>query len=160
MRKLTIAVCCVALMAGLALAGCSSPPAGDGVATAGSGAPAVAPAPADRRAWAQCMRRNGVDVPDEGKYDPGRFDKKQVAPAEQACRQFLPPADRIRPMDAAEVELWRRWAQCMREHGIDVEDPDPNGPPPGPRSTDIPMDQVLRAEEACQASQPPTRGAN
>jgi hypothetical protein len=153
------AVAVAVLAIGPALAACSTGGGEAGVPSANGPTPTVTANPPDRRQWAQCMREHGIDVADTGKYDPGAFNKQQAGPAEQACRVLLPPDDlQTGPMDPTELELWRRWAQCMRDHGIDVEDPDPNGGPPGPRSTDLPLQQVVQAEEACQASAPPTHG--
>jgi hypothetical protein len=116
--------------ASLALAACG----GDGNSTGSSG---------DDRAefreaaleYAECMRRNGVDMPDptfEG--NGGILFRGQQSPdeepaferAEQECRKHL---EDVRPAEASEElepevrEQALRFAQCMREHGIDVPDP-------------------------------------
>lgn len=124
-----------------ALAGCSDG-AGAGVATAGGAAPAGASASASPtsaadqgRRFAECMRENGVDVPDpdptSGKVQFGdlkRGDKQDVGEAMEKCHQYLPmgrePSRQLSPED---VEKQRKFAECMREHGVDVPDPDPQG---------------------------------
>jgi hypothetical protein len=83
--------------------------------------------------FAECMRENGVDMPDpdaegrtrlqigpESDITPEEFEK-----AEKACEQYR---EDIRPNlseeDKQEVkEQALAHARCMREHGIDVPDP-------------------------------------
>jgi hypothetical protein len=93
-------------------------------------------------AYARCMREHGTDMPDP-QFDQGggrvvqksdlrNSTPEQLRAAEQACakyqRQFKPP-----PMSAAEKQRQRQAAlanaRCMREHGIDMPDPqfDENG---------------------------------
>jgi hypothetical protein len=121
--------------------------------------------------FAQCMRENGVDMPDpevgEGgrlafrSRAPGMDDRAALERAQEACQKHL---EGIRPEEpSAEEESEFRekalnHARCMREHGIDVPDPtfrdgggvlmrmpegiDPNDP------------AVQEAEEACARFQP------
>jgi hypothetical protein len=83
--------------------------------------------------FAQCMREHGQNVPDP---DPNS-DSFSVTPptggpnaawdaAMQACRQYLPGGGMPEPPNAAELEAQRQYAQCMREQGIEMSDPDPN----------------------------------
>jgi uncharacterized protein (DUF305 family) len=99
----------------------------------GSGASGAA-SPAERREaelkFAQCMREHGVDMPDPVN---GRFelrvrprDQQKAAEAQQACRKYLEDiAPRISEEDQARMrEAALDYAKCMREHGIDMADPE------------------------------------
>ncbi|WP_367130755.1 hypothetical protein [Saccharothrix sp. HUAS TT1] len=83
--------------------------------------------------FARCMRDNGVDVPDP---DPGGgfgglgeldrtdpdFDR-----AREACRSLLPGGGDLSKLDPAVLDRLRHFTRCMRDNGIDLPDPDPNG---------------------------------
>jgi hypothetical protein len=99
--------------------------------------------------YAQCMRENGINIPDPGSsgalempegYD--RNDPKTKA-AEQACSQYLPTlsdADR-KAFDAESLAFTR----CLRESGIDIADPIDG-------AVSIPMsdeDALTKAMDAC-----------
>lgn len=89
--------------------------------------------------FARCMRDNGVDMPDPqsgGGFGPpsggGNFNPRDenFRKAAEACQEYRPSggfADRSFDEEAqqAQIEL----AQCMRENGIDMPDPqfDANG---------------------------------
>jgi hypothetical protein len=85
-----------------------------------------------RRAYAQCMRDNGVaNFPDpnpDGQYGVGheinRDDPKFTA-ANEKCRGLLPAGDRHDVIGPETVQNLVRFAQCMRENGV------PNFPDPG-----------------------------
>jgi hypothetical protein len=130
----------VPLLVALAAAGCGGSGDGPAVATAG-GAGGAAPVPASAAAqlsdeerqlkFAECMRENGVEVPDP---EPGggrlfRFDEKtdpaKVQAAMEKCRQHLPNGGEKRKLDPEQVERLRKFAACMRENGV-PEFPDPS----------------------------------
>jgi hypothetical protein len=88
--------------------------------------------------FAECMRENGIDMPDpkpgggpqtfkvggDSGIDPQEFEK-----AEKACQKYR---EAIRPQLTEEQqqefkEKALEWARCMREHGIDVPDPQFSG---------------------------------
>jgi hypothetical protein len=80
---------------------------------------------------AECMRRNGIDMPDP---KPGQglvFDNRDVDPerlrrAEERCRKHLAdlPAPELNEEDEREFrDRALRHARCMREQGIDFPDP-------------------------------------
>jgi hypothetical protein len=84
--------------------------------------------------FAECMRENGVDMPDPGR-DGGIIlqagpesgnDPATVERAQKACQEHL---EKARPPELSEEdqrEMRERaldFARCMREHGIDVPDP-------------------------------------
>jgi hypothetical protein len=95
-------------------------------------------APVDKaepaRAYAQCMRTNGVpDFPDpdangdlRGPAHEKANDPKFQA-AQEKCRSLAPGAEHEKT-DPASVEQLRQFSQCMRANGLpDFPDPDANG---------------------------------
>ncbi|MEV0274694.1 hypothetical protein AB0H43_38485 [Hamadaea sp. NPDC050747] len=119
----------------LALTACGSDD-GSGIATAGNGgatptASASASA-ADMMKFTQCMRENGVPVgdpdPSTGRpdLDPALAGTPQFQAALKKCQSLL-PAGLLGSLDANQLEQLRVFAQCMRDHGVDMPDPDPNG---------------------------------
>jgi len=112
-------------------------------------------------AFSQCMRENGVDMPDpqsdgsmmmtkESGIDPTSSEFKA---AEEACGQILEDA---RPEGAERMteppEELLEYAECMRGEGIDFPDPDFSDPrvTMGPRSgASVDEDAMKRADEAC-----------
>jgi hypothetical protein len=122
-------------------AGCGGRSQHPGIATAGGGASAGAspsptasldPEDAARR-FAQCMRDHGVDVPDPDSGGGGpqiqirASASTNVDSAVQACQQYMPSGKMGASMSPEELERARQFAQCMRDHGVDIPDPDPNG---------------------------------
>ncbi|MCC8244593.1 hypothetical protein [Saccharothrix luteola] len=85
------------------------------------------------REFAKCMRDNGVDVPDpEPGGKPGGFGKvdrtdPDFERAREACREYLPGGGDLSKVDPDKLEQLRAFSQCMRDNGIDLPDPDPNG---------------------------------
>lgn len=137
----------------LVLVSCSNAE-GDGVATLDDGAAAAgdsSPSPAAEQeealqAFAECMRDNGVeDFPDPQVGSDGRIeigvgsgdgplsdeDAEAIDAAMEACRDLLPqgegPAGISEEDQAALQDALVEYAQCMREHGIDMPDPDFSG---------------------------------
>jgi hypothetical protein len=148
MRRYATVLAVAILALGLA-AGCGKRDGGDGIATAGGavpgGAATTAPTPGefDQMGWIRCLREQGVPVDDP---DPETGDKafvhEEAVPKEkfdaaiEACRRYnpnwgMPPP----PPDPAQIEQERRFAQCMRDNGVDMPDPGgselPGGPTPG-----------------------------
>jgi|SRR5579859_5099425 len=130
----------LALALGL-LAGCTARSHGPGIATAGGGhgdpsaSPSASVDPEEQaRRFAECMRAHGVDVPDpdSGGGPGGGAVRIQGSPgtnadaAIRACQQYL-PAGNLGTPNAQQIEQARQFAQCMRDHGVDMPDPDPNG---------------------------------
>ena len=91
--------------------------------------------------FAQCMRSHGVDVPDPTTDSngnlairgPGRVsgaarpaDDSKERTAERACRKHLAGiAQSFTPQQRAEMQdRMVRFAECMRDKGIDMPDPD------------------------------------
>ncbi|MFD0856506.1 hypothetical protein ACFQ07_29980, partial [Actinomadura adrarensis] len=113
-----------------------------GVATAGGASAAKASASASkslssedaRLKFAQCMRQNGVDMPDP---QPGsdfrmearkNIDRAKMQAAMQKCRQHLQGAGGgVDPQDPEVRDALLKFAQCARQNGIDMPDPSPDG---------------------------------
>ncbi len=168
MRRAVLAVL-VALTVSLA-AGCGSASKGPGVATAGakgakaSATPSASEDPEERqRKFVQCMREHGVDMPDpDPNGGPVRI-TASAGPANddamKACEKYL-PAGKLADLNPEQLEKLRQFAQCMREHGIDVPDPDLNGGGLTIKKGDgpdkfKPDDPAFRAaEEACKDKLP------
>jgi hypothetical protein len=85
--------------------------------------------------FARCMRANGVNMPDpdpngrltmERKAGDGQDDAK-VNAAQEKCRKLLPGGGQPPKLSAADLAKMREFAKCMREHGVAMEDPGPDG---------------------------------
>jgi hypothetical protein len=121
----------VAVVALLVLSACGGPE-GDRVASAGGGGdPANPAATEDARAlvFAQCMRDNGVDMPDPGPGQRGLVDALQAVARnyERATmRQALSACQDRMPQYAQQEHADDDWqlalAECLREQGLDVSD--------------------------------------
>lgn len=149
-RFLRLILATVAVIA--IVAACSGTATGPGVATLddpnASGSPGASPAaspltPQDAAlAYARCMRENGVDMPDpqvttgsggEVKIDQqggAPVSKEKMAAADNVCRHFMAeagPNGQGPAMSAEDQDKVLAFAKCMREHGVDMPDPDFSG---------------------------------
>ena len=124
-------------------------------------------------AWAKCMRQHGVDVPDP-QFDEGRLtiraggrgrrlddiDSDKFQKAEKECgapfgRRGGPPISDEEREELQEAML--AFAKCMREHGVDMPDPEFSGQGGGVRfrmggpgnGPDPDSATFRKAEEAC-----------
>jgi hypothetical protein len=158
---------------------------GDGVASLGGGsgdrAGGATPSADPEEAlveWAECMREHGVDVPDPQIDEDGGIEigigappggggavRDAVGPEEfeeanRECQDLLPeggPGGVIDPEEEAEMrDRILEWAQCMREHGIEVPDPTFEDGPGGGSLVRVGGDgmdpndpEFQAAEEAC-----------
>jgi hypothetical protein len=92
--------------------------------------------------FARCMREHGVDMPDPkpGQGDVLRFEAPAAATpvpegnkfveAEKACRHFMDKAGppQLSPEDQKQMQdAMLAFARCMREHGVEMPDPQPGG---------------------------------
>lgn len=108
--------------------------------------------------FTQCLRENGVNVPDPEpgkgpmiKLDPSSgVSKEDLDKAMEACKEFSPQGEA--GPDPKLEENGRKFAACMREHGVE-KFPDPK---PGQRG--IMIDKAAgddpdfpKAQEACQS---------
>lgn len=150
-RIVIAAVASLAAMA-LVLGACSGGGGEDGVATLGggqddtSGATGSSVDAEDALAeFAECMRENGIeDFPDPqvdengaiviggpgggGSGPPDDADLEEIQQAMQACQDLLPqglgPGEISEEDQAALQDAFLEYAQCMRDNGIDMPDPD------------------------------------
>jgi hypothetical protein len=145
--------------------GCASNPDPGGVASVSGTSQQPAQQQSDgktdedrNREFAKCMREHGVDVSDP---EPGQrgvtikdLDPEKVQPAREACRDLLPNGGVPQQLDPEELDKARERAKCMREHGVDVPDPDPNNPgirvPAG-----VDREKARAAMEACRPADAP-----
>jgi predicted outer membrane protein len=138
----TLSAMAALLAAGaLFLTGCAEQPDSTQVASADGDAKSSAkasPSPTlDREEQAlkfvECMRKNGVDMPDPGpngsiqmKVEKGN--QATMEKAQEACREFAPSKLGGQQADPKQVERIREFTTCMRDHGVKMADPDPNNP--------------------------------
>ncbi len=87
------------------------------------------------RDFAKCMREHGIDMPDPKTDGDDRatislggadgIDEGKMKAADEACRKLLPNGGEMKPPSPEDLDKMRKEAKCMREHGIDMPDPDP-----------------------------------
>ncbi len=122
------------------------------------------------RQFAQCMRDHGVDMADPGAaptaavtLGPGQrpSDDDKTTAALDACRAYLPNGGELSKPDAQQIEQARRYAQCMREHGVaNFPDPDSEGGLDIGHAGVSPNDSTFKAaDEACKDLRPAPVGA-
>jgi hypothetical protein len=144
LRRSASALALAALVVVLAGA-CSKSSGGPDVASvgtpAGTGATPSASASADRtdqlRAFAQCMRDQGVDVKDPqagagigglaGMGDGIDANDPKVQAAFTACQSKLPNGGQPPKLNPQQVALYLQFAACMRDNGVDLPDPSADG---------------------------------
>lgn len=119
------------------LAGCGSSGGSDDVASTGNGSAAHNQGSADGKGgkadlvkYAQCLRKNGLDVddPQDGKFNL-KIEKSQAEVAKkamEACRSLAPSPDASSKKQAIANGL--KFARCMRKNGVEkFSDPAANG---------------------------------
>ncbi|MDL4774816.1 MULTISPECIES: hypothetical protein [Thermomonosporaceae] len=86
--------------------------------------------------FAQCMRQNGVDVPDPGSGGAGQTmrlggkgtDRAALQAAMKKCQPYLQAGGKMPDMKDPKVrDQYIKFAQCMRKNGVDMPDPKPDG---------------------------------
>jgi len=130
----------VAVVTLLALSACRGQAEGDGVASAGGDAnPAAEDTEQETMdeevralAFAECMRGNGVDMPDPAPGQGGlseafhgiqeNYDQATIDEALAACQDLLPQRAHEGGHDAARDEVELALAECLREQGLEVPD--------------------------------------
>jgi hypothetical protein len=164
MRKTILAT--TVLAAAVLITGCGADKPDAQVASGSGGSQSIAPssAPAslsqDEMAvkFTQCLRENGLNVPDPepGKGPMLKFDKnsgitqEQVQKAMEACREYDPQAQGS--ANPQQAENGRKYAECMRKNGVEKfpdPKPDQRGIMIGPGVADDPDFQ--KAQDACQS---------
>jgi hypothetical protein len=154
----------------------------DAVTGAASPSPGASGNPEDAMLdFAQCMRDNGVDMPDpqtggggvrigigENGIDP---QSETFQAAQQACQHFLGDAGFGGPRDLTQEQLDQMvaFAQCMRDNGVDMPDPAADGSvnirirgqvgqgAAGPGGFDPQSEEFQAAMEACEDVRPDFR---
>ncbi|MEV5709882.1 hypothetical protein [Actinoallomurus sp. NPDC052274] len=136
MREKTVAalVLAPALLLGLPACGSGNKPA-NAQASASSDL-------AKMRAFARCMRANGVDMTDPQSDGNGGIggiavrggsgksqstDDDTLKAAEAKCGRLRPKGGKPKKLSAADLAKLRAYAKCMRQHGVDMPDPNPDG---------------------------------
>jgi hypothetical protein len=165
-----------ALALTLAVAACGGGPKSGGVASLnGSGQPTSTTSANSGKdseqaalAFARCMRQHGVDMPDPQvsgnaimqKGPTGvKPDDPKFKAAQQACNKYMPNGGQPSKPNPQEQQQMLQFARCMRQHGIDMPDPGPNGGitinggngRKGPNPDDP---KFKAAQQACQQYQP------
>lgn len=114
----------------------------------------------------QCLRDNGVDVPDNpGSAGPGaggaqNIDRDKLQAAMQGpCKKYQTGAfGNLSDEDRQEMQdAFQKFSQCMRDEGVDVPDVNPGsggGPPAGGNQIDQDDPKVQQAMKACQSELP------
>jgi hypothetical protein len=114
-------------------------------------------------AFGRCMRQHGIDMPDpEIDADGGVAmhlppgvgpDSPKLKAAEQACNQYLPNGGQPPKASPQQQQQMLAYARCMRQHGINIPDPKPDG---GIHIEGVNPDdpKFKAAEQACQQYQP------
>jgi gamma-glutamyl:cysteine ligase YbdK (ATP-grasp superfamily) len=153
----------------LALAACGGAVAkDDGVASANGGTTTATPTASpsatldrDQAAlkFAQCMREHGIDMQDPkgGRIEiraPRGMDPKKAEAAHEACRSIMDSVvgDKVTP-DPQDYDRMVKFAQCMREHGVDMPDPKP-GEGLRLQFKGGSKDQLEAAQKACEQYEP------
>jgi hypothetical protein len=78
------------------------------------------------------MREHDQNVPDpdpnsgNAAITPPAGDQAGWNTAMGACRQLMPNGGQPEAPDPQDLEGLRQYAACMREHGVETTDPDPN----------------------------------
>ena len=186
-RTATLAAALAVLLLGVAAvaSGCGSSSADDGVAALDDASATTSAGEEQQEAeedpeeaalaWAKCMREHGVDVPDPEVSDgggltirrgpgqgPDRIDGEKFQAARAECgapfgRTGRPPLSDEQREQLQETML--EFARCMREHGVDMPDPEFSGdgggglfrvgPGPGSGRFDRDGEAFRKAQEAC-----------
>ncbi|MEV7965743.1 hypothetical protein AB0O34_07140 [Sphaerisporangium sp. NPDC088356] len=165
MRRTLVAVAFLALAAGCGQSATSGGVAsvqGTKTASPNGATPAASVDPAEQgRKFAQCMRDHGVDMTDPeaagGRIAiriPKGADRATMDKAMEACRSLSPMGEKGRTIPPEDQEKFRAFTQCMRDHGVDMPDPDFSKGGAirigGPNSKIKPDDPTFKkAQEAC-----------
>lgn len=82
------------------------------------------------RAYAKCMRENGVDMADPDPNGGGigisvdsEAEKAKVDKANEKCKRLLPNGGKPDKPTAEDLDRARQTAKCLREHGVNVKEP-------------------------------------
>jgi hypothetical protein len=150
------------LLIALAAAGACGKSAGGAPSANGGASPSAA---GSFQQFAACMREKGQNVPDPDPNSgnvaltpPAAADRTAWEAAMRDCQHFLPGGGQPTDADPQELEGLRQYAACMRDHGVEMTDPDPNTGRSqyGGRFANLGKDQILNdptykaADAACK----------
>jgi hypothetical protein len=119
--------------------------------------------------WTRCMRRHGINISDpkpNGGVDEQlptgmRKDDPRFKAAEQACNQGLPDGGgQGSPPTAEQRQRALAFARCMRQHGIDMPDPQITADGIGqqwPERAEWETPKFRAGQQACERAVPPAR---
>jgi hypothetical protein len=173
LRLLALLIGVLALM--LAVAACGGGGSSDGVASL-SGSDKTTTTNANRGGdrlaaelnWARCMRQQGINIADP-KPDGGideqlptgmRKNDPRFRAAEQACKRHLPDGGQGQPPTAAQLQEALAFTRCMRQHGINLPDPQITADGIGqqwPERAERETPKFRAAQQACERAVPPAR---
>jgi hypothetical protein len=153
----------VLLATGL-LAGC-----GSGAAANGASSTTTSNMSAGALKFSQCMRDHGINIPDpqsngnggfgvriQGGSGAGQFrpDDPKFKAAQDACSKYLPNGGQLTPEQQAQAQQNAlQFARCMRDHGINIPDPQTSGGGiklEGPTGVNPDDPKFQQAQQACQ----------
>jgi hypothetical protein len=114
-------------------------------------------------AYARCMRQHGINLPDP-KVDAtegiGGLLPRGVSPddpkfkaAQRACQQSTPNGGQPTKPSPQQQQKLLALARCMRQHGVNIPDPDANGGL-DLRGFNSDSPKFKAAQQACQQSAP------
>ncbi len=153
-----------------ALAGCGqTKQSGDGVASVGgsttpaaiSSEPPAADSSDRALQFTKCLRAHGIDVPDPGPDGRprlgGNVDQGKLQAAMQDCRRYAPDVVASGRLGPEEREQMLTYLRCLREHGVTIDDPDPETGMP--QRKDLarfrdPDAGMTKAQQACADKRP------
>jgi hypothetical protein len=157
----------------LALAACGGSPSSPRVASANAGStsspsPSASTSHGDPLKFAACMRQHGVKMADpvggRTTVRAGKGDGPKLEAAQNACRQYAPGiggAGGGPGVTKQDQERFLHFAQCMRQHGVPMADPDFSGGGVrieirGPKQSD--SGKLNAAQQACAKLIPQPKG--
>jgi hypothetical protein len=142
---------------GVASGGTSAKPSGQAGANApiNPGNAPINPQDAQLK-FAQCMRENGVNVPDPVAGQPARIpntggDTAKLEAATKKCQPILQSGGGlINPNDPKIQDQLVKFAQCMRKNGVDMPDPNPADGGKMQIPSGASQDKLQAAQNACK----------
>lgn len=106
-----------------------------------------------RAAYEDCLRQHGAPAPTANANGTTiNGSSSQFEQAQAACTSLAPPGATPPPAGVVQQQALQ-WAQCMRQHGVNVPDPgtsDDNGPV----NIDTTTPQFKDAQQACRNLRP------
>jgi hypothetical protein len=162
----TLRVVLIPVLLAVLLAACSASAAGPSVASLDDPAGGASPSPSAsvdpeqaRLDFTRCMREHGIDMPDPGPGARGGAtrlrgdDPEKLQKAMEACREHFQGVmgERGPELSQEQLDAMLEFAQCMREHGIDMPDPGNGGMMVelGKGGIDPESPEFQEAQEAC-----------